>query len=1105
MRLFSRPVQNKFKPMKLTTQAFLGLLLLVSTLLFLLTPSVSFAQCGSLTATVTPHESRCAATGSIDINASGGVAPEVYQYSITSGPITTGFSSVSTFSGLPPGTYTIVIKDVTANCTITKSNIVVTGNYVSPGIFYNSTDPVCMNGGDGTIFVTSQTGGRAPFSYQIISPSPSKVGTVSSDGTFTGLIAGLYYIQMTDSCGGIQTRTQLLNSYTWSISNVNINNTCQHINVNVSLTDSKGVNSPNSVFAGFQYGITLTPGDTTWFSSSSFAFDLGMNRGAHIVVKDNCGNVRSYNWTESKPSVNANVSTSNKTCTTYTATVTGQQNIDPSQVQYCLYDATGTVLISACQSSPVFAGLSYNTTYTIKINETCFDTSFTRTVTANKPAPSIDPNPQYGYSCTTFSAAITGQTDTSNASYCLFSNGNLISDTCNTTGTFDSLIYGVPYCIQMHNANACFDTTITRCFTIGKPVPDVNASVSTSNQTCTSFTAKVTVTGQTNLTNPIYVLYDGTNNTQIGLPQTSSTFDLLPYGSYCIHVINDSTCYDTTIIICFTKLAAAVTDISLSSKGSCSQLGATNIKVNFNSGIAPFTSKIYAPDGTLVGTSISSNSSYTFSNLPALPSGQYYKVITTDSCGQQDSGLIWTNIYFINRNIAVTPRCPSGTSPNGTSDVKIVVTENRGGTFTTTIIKKNGVTFNLGPDITVNSGNTHSFTFSNLVPATYIFDTYSQSCGTHVYDTVIVSYYFYPNLTNSTGYICDNGSQSIGSITSGGLPPYQFQIFGSVPGSPSINTAYQTSPVFDINNGTPYSLIRLRVLDACGNAAINDVGFISVATPVINVSSICPVKPTTLWVDPVDNATYYWYKRTYNPTDSILIDSGSSHFISSLTQADTGTYISQTIVNGGCEVRVSSFNLVSDSMACSIVPVKLISFNAVRQDNHALLNWMLSTEINLKTFYVERSNDNGKTWQLIGNVDAANKSSGNKTYVFKDPDLMNGSNLYRLKMEDNNGNISYSNIAHIEMQTGKEITVYPNPVGKEQMLHLELTGLKTGRYKIKMISSYGQTVKEMLINITETGKSFLIIPTVGISRGSYEIIVNGSEQYYSKPIVIVNK
>jgi hypothetical protein len=50
-----------------------------------------------------------------------------------------------------------------------------------------ATDVTCNNGNDGTITVTGQNFGRAPFSYKIIAPSASSVGTVSVAGVFTGI------------------------------------------------------------------------------------------------------------------------------------------------------------------------------------------------------------------------------------------------------------------------------------------------------------------------------------------------------------------------------------------------------------------------------------------------------------------------------------------------------------------------------------------------------------------------------------------------------------------------------------------------------------------------------------------------------------------------------------------------------------------------------------------------------------------------------------------------------------------------------------------------------------------------------------------------------
>jgi hypothetical protein len=66
----------------------------------------------------------------------------------------------------------------------------------------------------------------------------------------------------------------------------------------------------------------------------------------------------------------------------------------------------------------------------------------------------------------------------------------------------------------------------------------------------------------------------------------------------------------------------------------------------------------------------------------------------------------------------------------------------------------------------------------------------------------------------------------VGASVSGGSAPYTYQIIGSAPSLPSINTVTQASPVFNITNGITYSLVRLRAIDACGNATLNDVSIL---------------------------------------------------------------------------------------------------------------------------------------------------------------------------------------------------------------------------------------------------------------------------------------
>ena len=120
----------------------------------------------------------------VQINASGGSGN--YQYKV-SGPVSTPYTSSSLISGLSPGRYLVTVKDIVTNCEYAKDSITIDGDYVAPSFTMVATDVTCINGTDGTITITSQQYGRAPFSYKIIAPSASGVGTVSVTGFFTGL------------------------------------------------------------------------------------------------------------------------------------------------------------------------------------------------------------------------------------------------------------------------------------------------------------------------------------------------------------------------------------------------------------------------------------------------------------------------------------------------------------------------------------------------------------------------------------------------------------------------------------------------------------------------------------------------------------------------------------------------------------------------------------------------------------------------------------------------------------------------------------------------------------------------------------------------------
>src|SRR5579862_8867800 len=101
-----------------------------------------FSQvCAGFTAGYTTSESRCTATGTLQINAAGGSGTYNYELKGTS---TSAFTSSSLITGLAPGTYSVIVKDIINNCSFEIDNIIITGTYIDPRFGLTETDVTCM-------------------------------------------------------------------------------------------------------------------------------------------------------------------------------------------------------------------------------------------------------------------------------------------------------------------------------------------------------------------------------------------------------------------------------------------------------------------------------------------------------------------------------------------------------------------------------------------------------------------------------------------------------------------------------------------------------------------------------------------------------------------------------------------------------------------------------------------------------------------------------------------------------------------------------------------------------------------------------------------------
>ncbi len=1203
------------------------------------------SNCYGFSATYSTSESRCANTGTITITATGGSGD--YSYKIIE-PIATPLTSTSTITGLAPGTYTVYTKDMVSGCTIIQDNIVVTGSYSDPRFQLVKTDITCNGGSDGTISVTGLQYGRAPFTYTIVSPSTSAVGTSSVTGNFTGLPAGDYYIQLRDSCGGVQTRSINLPDYNWSITNTNVNKiNCNKVSVNIELLNTHGAyNTSGTAFDGFSYGYVNFPGDTTWTSSRNFQVTRSPLRTVVYVVKDRCGKVLSFTWTNSvpqiaagqtisnytcstfnvkttsplnltspqyclkkggatvqcnttgdftnvpygnycievrdacydtlitrcfnvpapTPAIGASVTINNYQCSTFNATVTGQTNL--YSPQYCLFNAANVQV--SCNTTGVFANIPYGT-YTIRTTSSapCYDTTIVRTITVAAPKPTVTSAPAISaLTCSSFTASVTGQSNVFNATYCLYDNlGNLIG--CNTNGVWTGLAFG-SYCYKITSSTPCYDTTITNCFTVNQPqpaagnpvisartcttftvtipsvtnipdakyclkdnnnvtiacnttgvftnvpygaycieivttngstpcpavpvtkcftaarlAPSIGASVTISGKTCTGFNAAIT--GQTNLISPNYCLYNSSN--VLVSCNTTGSFTNIPYGTYSIRV--SPGCGDADIVRNFTVNADPVA-FSLLATESCT-INTTNIKVTVASGLAPYTAKVIGPLNNVIATQAFSTSTYTFNNIPALTGSLNYRVAVINSCNQTDTVTVSPNPSIFNRITSATSKCPSAQFQNGSGALTMDLVSNIG-MITPAIIKKNGVNVTMNPATNVViSANQKRFGFGELAPATYIVEWNISTCSQRVYDTITITDYQYPDLQNSAGYQCDNNNFSISAAGNGGVAPFTYEIIGSNPVGPSIVTPAQASPIFAINTNQPYSLVRMRAVDACGNGTLSDVSVLPLGNLNVSSNNIdCYSNNITLSVDTIPNATYTWYRKT-SPTDSVLITTSQNYNIPYLLPTDTGTYVCKTSVNNGCLLRLSYYNLDGD---CSpVLPVKLLSFTGKMENDKVVLNWKVNGEKDIRSYTVERRIAQSVSFAPVGTKDAINNGNAT-TYTLPDENPAGGVSQYRLKITSNDGKVDYSNIITI---SNEQVSVHtmPNPV--VAALTVQLSGKTDAVYEIALVNMAGQVFYKQQTQRIRSGA--VVIERNKIPAGIYLVKIlnkNNGETFTKK-------
>jgi hypothetical protein len=197
--------------------------------------------------------------------------------------------------------------------------------------------------------------------------------------------------------------------------------------------------------------------------------------------------------------------------------------------------------------------------------------------------------------------------------------------------------------------------------------------------------------------------------------------------------------------------------------------------------------------------------------------------------------------------------------------------------------------------------------------------------------------------------------------------------------------------------------------------------------------------------------------------------------------------------------------------------VHLLNFTATKASNGAQIAWTTENEQNYTNFAIEKSSDGGITFDVLDGF----LSSGLGAYSFLDktpvqtPVTVGATAQYRLKIEDLNGTISYSDVVTLtygnlsDGGTKNPISIYPNPARNTLNLAItqaddsnslstesvpvkgaSITHTANTVYSIKIFSTNGAVVK-----IATTTQSDWNCDVSNLSPGTYMIqILNDTDK-----------
>ncbi len=363
-----------------------------------------------------------------------------------------------------------------------------------------------------------------------------------------------------------------------------------------------------------------------------------------------------------------------------------------------------------------------------------------------------------------------------------------------------------------------------------------------------------------------------------------------------------------------------------------------------------------------------------------------------------------------------------------------------------------------------------------------------------------------PDVSTSTGSTAPSIGSGTLALTGGTTATFASGSVGNLSSDPATtdNTAYNTTgyPAAMAGNGTAGIVFSVNTVGFTGISVIFDTRHSNSSSKHVSFEY-----SSTGTGGPWTNAAYFtadlggdtWYNtRTVDLSGVSALGNNANAafrvvtvFENTAIGSGVSAYVASTTTSTYATTGTLRYDMVTVRYA-SALPVSLVEFNAQSTGKEAMLRFITATEKNNDRFEIERSTD-GRTYEQIGTVKGAGNSNTTQTYTFEDKAPNAGTNYYRLRQVDFDGQFAHSPVRSVVFGSTKNIVLFPTPVTESMNVQLDQPYADDAQWQV--LDMTGRVVSEGVFAAEQVQ---FAIPVATLTEGAYVLRITAGNEVVAK-------